>query len=164
MQQIAGAAMSPTRLYFTGGATAVLMGWRLSTIDVDIKLVPDSGGPLRELPRLKESLSINIELAAPLDFIPVPPGWEERSPFIDSIGRMSFHHFDLVAQAVAKIERGHDLDHRDVAEMIDRGLVTPAHLLEYLQAIEPELFRYPALDPPAFRRAVLAAAARGDPN
>ena len=33
--------------YFTGGATAVLMGWRGSTIDVDLLLVPaDRGGAL----------------------------------------------------------------------------------------------------------------------
>jgi hypothetical protein len=30
-----------TRIYFTGGATAVLYGWRASTIDVDLKIVPD---------------------------------------------------------------------------------------------------------------------------
>src|SRR6201999_1643214 len=29
-------------VYLTGGATAVLYGWRESTIDVDIKVVPDN--------------------------------------------------------------------------------------------------------------------------
>lgn len=32
------------RVYLTGAATAVLDGWRETTIDVDIKLVPDSAG------------------------------------------------------------------------------------------------------------------------
>jgi len=33
-------ATHQARVYFTGGATAVLHGWRDSTIDVDLKLVP----------------------------------------------------------------------------------------------------------------------------
>ena len=36
-------AKREARLYFTGGATAVLLGWRGSTIDVDILLVPTGG-------------------------------------------------------------------------------------------------------------------------
>lgn len=147
-------AGAPARAYFTGGATAVLLGWRESTIDVDVKLVPDSDRILRAIPRLKESLKLNVELASPLEFIPVPPGWEDRSPFIAQEGRLSFHHFDLYAQAVAKIERGHRQDLADVAEMLRRGLVDPARGLEYFGRIEPELYRYPAIDPPSFRTRV----------
>ena len=39
-------------------------------------------------------------------------------------------------------------------EMLERGLIDRAGLLAYFEAIEPELFRYPALDPDSFRRAV----------
>ena len=42
MRAIAAAAAEAGRIYLTGGATAVLRGWRDSTVDVDIKLVPDS--------------------------------------------------------------------------------------------------------------------------
>lgn len=143
-----------TRVYFTGGATAVLQGWRLSTIDVDVKIVPDRDEVLRALPRLKEQLHLNVELAAPDDFIPVKEGWPDRSPFIAREGRTSFHHFDLYAQALAKIERGHEQDIGDVDEMIGRGLVEPRRLLEYFDAIESRLYRYPAVDPRAFRAAV----------
>lgn len=38
--------------------------------------------------------------------------------------------------------------------MIERGLIEPARLRELYDAIEPELFRYPAIDPSAFRRKV----------
>lgn len=34
MRVFGAAAPVPTRVYFTGGATAVLLGWRASTIDV----------------------------------------------------------------------------------------------------------------------------------
>lgn len=124
---------------------------------MDVKLVPEQDALLRAIPRLKEKLQLNVKLASPADFVPVPSGWEDRSPFIAHIGRLSFHHFDLYAQALAKAERGHALDVADVREMVSRGLVVPGRALEYFGRIEPDLYRYPAVDPPAFRRAVEAA-------
>ncbi len=142
-------------MYLTGGATAVLHGWRASTIDVDIKIVPDSDRVFRAIPEIKERLQVNVELAAPDDFIPVREGWEDRSPFIAREGHLGFHHFDLHAQALSKIERGHVLDLADVQEMLGRGLIDRHRLLEDFTAVEPRLYRYPAIDGPSFRRAVL---------
>ena len=68
------------RVYLTGGACAVLQGWRDSTLDVDLKLVPDSDALLQAIPRLKESLEINVELAAPDQFIPEVPGSAGAQP------------------------------------------------------------------------------------
>ena len=56
------------RIYLTGGSTAVLEGWRESTIDVDLRFEPEADELLRALPALKESLGVNIELASPTDF------------------------------------------------------------------------------------------------
>jgi hypothetical protein len=133
----------------------VLSGWRESTIDVDLKLVPEDDVLLRAIPELKESLRLNVELASRSDFIPVRAGWEDRSPFIGREGPLSFHHFDLVAQALAKVERGHARDRRDVLEMLRRGLVDVAALESAFDAIEPELYRYPAVDPASFRAALV---------
>ncbi|HKI67714.1 MAG TPA: DUF6036 family nucleotidyltransferase [Solirubrobacterales bacterium] len=142
------------RVYLTGGATAVLHGWRESTIDIDIKLTPDRDEILREIPRLKQELDLNVELASPSDFIPVPKGWEDRSPLIRTEGRISFHHFDPVAQALSKAERGHEQDVRDVREMVASGLVNPTEAMAHFEAVEPELYRFPAIDPASFRNAV----------
>ena len=142
------------RVYLTGGATAVLHGWRATTIDVDVKFVPDRDEFYRALPELKEQLHLNVELASPVDFIPVRADWEERSPFIQREGRVSFHHFDLCAQALAKVERGHDQDLRDVDDFLGHGLVTREQLSSYFEAIAPQLYRYPALDPAGFRERV----------
>jgi hypothetical protein len=57
----------------------VLAGWRYTTIDIDVKLVPEADLLLRAIPHLKASLHINVELASPTDFIPVPPRWEDRA-------------------------------------------------------------------------------------
>jgi hypothetical protein len=142
------------RIYLAGGATAVLHGWRPTTIDVDLKLVPDSDELLRAIPRLKEELEVNLELAAPDQFIPPLPGWEERSLFIRQVGSVAFYHYDPYGQALAKIERGHPLDLDDACRMVREGLVETDRLLQLFAAIEPQLYRYPAVDPRSFRRAV----------
>jgi len=145
------------RIYFTGGASAVLIGWRGTTIDVDVEIVPDSDAVLRELPALKEELSLNVELASPAHFIPELPDWRERSVWIADEGSLSFHHYDFYAQALAKIERGHAHDLEDVREMIRRKLIEPARALQLFDEIEPALYKYPALNAARFRSAVEAA-------
>lgn len=154
MQALGKAARQQTNVYFTGGVTAVLHRWRDATIDIDLKLVPDSDEILRAIPDLKDELNVNVELASPDQFIPELPGWRERSLFIRKEGPVSFFHYDLHAQALSKIERGHDRDVSDVTSMIAEGLVKKAKLLELFERIEPELFRYPAIDAGSFRLAV----------
>jgi hypothetical protein len=158
MRALGAEADRPGRAYLVGGASAVLFGWRESTIDIDLKLEPDSDRLLRALAAQKERLEMNVELAAPDQFIPEVPGWRERSPFIAREGRLDFHHYDLSAQALAKIERGHAQDRADVSAMLARALVTRAELRDRFSAIEPFLHRFPAIDPATFRRAVEAIA------
>ena len=104
MKALGRAGRTHSRVYFVGGVSAVLLGWRESTIDIDFKLVPETNEILKALPDLKERLQINVELAAPDDFIPPLPGWEERSGFIVREGSIDFLHYDFYAQALAKIE------------------------------------------------------------
>ncbi|MEK6544083.1 MAG: hypothetical protein AABZ44_06590, partial [Elusimicrobiota bacterium] len=44
----------PVDVYLTGGASAVLQGWRDTTIDVDLKALPDLDQFLRQIPAIKE--------------------------------------------------------------------------------------------------------------
>lgn len=154
MRALGRAVRQPASVFFTGGVTAVLNGWRATTIDVDIKIVPESDEVLRAIPALKEELRINVELASPDDFIPEVPGWRERSIFIRQEGPVSFLNYDLYAQALSKIERGHRQDILDVSRMLAGGLVERERLVTLFERIEPELYRFPAIDPPSFRRAV----------
>lgn len=141
-------------IYFTGGATALLMQWRDTTIDVDIKLAPEPAGVFARLAGLKNELDINVELASPDQFIPALPGWRDRSVFIARHGRISFYHYDLYSQALAKIERWHDRDRIDVKAMLNQRHVEPNRLSELFDAIEPDLIRYPSIDPTSFRERV----------
>lgn len=91
-------------------------------------------------------------MASPPDFIPELPGWRERSPLVFLDGRVAVHHFDFYSQALSKIERGFEQDLADVRSMLAGGLVEPTVLRALYEEIEPELYRYPAIDPAAFRR------------
>lgn len=157
MRRLGEAPRESARIYLTGGATAVLIGWRETTIDVDLKAVPDLDEIFRAIPELKETLRLNVELASPDQFIPALPDWESRSPFIVREGRVDWHHYDLYAQALSKIERGHERDMLDVREMLRRGLVEPKEARRLFEAIRPALIRYPALDPASFARKVQEA-------
>jgi hypothetical protein len=150
-QELARAAGDDTTVYLTGGATAVLHGWRDATVDIDLHLEPDSDDLLRRIAAVKDELHVNVELASPPDFIPELPGWRERSPFAFSEGRITVRHFDPYSQALSKIWRGFELDRSDVRAMIDQGLIDPGRLADLFEQIEPALFRYPALDPREFR-------------
>jgi hypothetical protein len=159
-------ATSKTTVYLTGGATAVLEGWRASTVDVDIRFEPESDPLLYALPKMKEELQINIELASPPDFIPELPGWQERSPLVLEAGNVQVRHFDPYSQALSKIERGFSQDLKDVTDMLRSGLVRPGRLRELYRQIEPQLYRYPAIDNAAFTAKVeraLAAPGQADP-
>jgi hypothetical protein len=145
------------RVDLTGGASAVLFGWRASTVDVDLSFEPEHGVLFQALPELKERLHVNIELARPSDFVPELPGWRDRCLFIAREGELDAFHYDPYSQSLFKIERGHETDLVDVREMVRRGLVEPARLRELFAQVEADLVRHPAIDPPDLRRHLDAA-------
>lgn len=145
------------RAYLTGGATAVLEGWRSSTIAVDMRLEPEDDALMRSLPALKERLDVNVELVSPSDVIPELPGWRDRSPFVAREGMLDVHHYDPYWQALSKVERAFEQDLEDVEAMMAAGLVEPVLALELFGRIEGALYRYPAIDPAAFSTKVQRA-------
>lgn len=154
MRELAAAARSPGKVYFTGGATALLLGFREQTIDIDLKLDPEPGGAFEAIATLKNRLDVNVELASPDDFIPRPVDWRERSRHIATIGRLEYFHYDFSMQALAKLERGHSQDLADVAGLVRGGFVSATELKTRFAQIESDLLRYPAIDPPQFRKKV----------
>jgi hypothetical protein len=141
-------------IYLAGGATAVLHGWRVMTIDVDLKPDPEPRGFFEALPALKDELDINVELACPDQFIPAIPGWRERSLFIGQYGAIKFYHYDPYGQVLSKLQRGHERDVQDARSMLAAGMVETQGLLDFFVQIEPQLIRYPAIDPASFHASV----------
>jgi hypothetical protein len=141
-------------IYFTGGASALLIGWRSSTVDIDIRLDPEPLGIFQAIAKLKQELDINIELPSPQDFLPQLPGWRDRSVFITREGEISFYHYDFTAQALSKLSRGYNRDIDDVRSMYEQKLFSLEKLSDCFDAIEPELIRFPSLNPALLRTKV----------
>jgi hypothetical protein len=150
LKKLGRGATSKGNCYLTGGATAVLIGWRNTTIDVDLKFDPEPEGVFEAIPQLKTDLNINVELASPDDFIPEMQGWRERSQSIGQFDQIAVFHYDFISQALAKLERGHEKDLDDVKQMMARGLVFKEGLARGLEEIRPRLKRYPAIDETQF--------------
>ena len=150
-------AQGEGRIYLVGGASAVTVGWRETTVDVDLKLDPEPPGVFDAIARAKEVLNVNLELASPEDFIPPLPDWRARSVFVARHGPVDFLHYDFYAQALAKIERGHHQDPGDVEAMWRLNLIESGRLMHLFDAIEPDLVRYPAINPVQFRNRVQRA-------
>ena len=147
MQALGREAQGSGCIFFTGGASALLIGWRESTVDVDIRLDPEPPGIFQAIAKLKQELNINIELASPQDFLPPLPGWRDRSVFIGKQGQISFYHYDFTAQALSKLSRGFDRDIKDIRAMYQQKLFSLRDLHDCFEAIAPELIRFPSLDP-----------------
>lgn len=48
-RELSKVARDDVTIYLTGGATAVLQGWRHSTVDVDVRVEPDSDEVMRRI-------------------------------------------------------------------------------------------------------------------
>jgi hypothetical protein len=140
------------RVYLVGGGTAVLLGWRGSTIDAD--LYSDREEVFRDIQALKERLQLNVEFVRPEDFVPALAGTEERHVFIETIGSVSYYHYDPYAQLLSKVVRGFRQDLLDAEKFLSSGMVDPEHFRSLVQQIAESAYsRYPALS----REAVLDA-------
>ncbi|MEI6790394.1 MAG: DUF6036 family nucleotidyltransferase [Myxococcaceae bacterium] len=159
-EELARRCKGPGRIYVVGGTTAVLVGWRESTTDIDMKISPEPQGIFEAIRDLKDELQVNIELASPDDYIPVLPGWEERSQFITTLHGVAFYHYDFYAQALSKILRAHQRDLQDVQALLTQKLINPLELQRLFTAIEPQLIRYPSIKPSDFRNKVEAIVGR----
>jgi len=140
------------RVFFVGGGTAVLEGWRASTIDAD--LYSDKDEIFHDVQGIKERLKLNIEFARPEDFVPALAGSESRHVFIETVGKVSFYHYDPCAQLLSKVVRGFNRDMQDASSFVTSGMVDPERFRSLVNGIPDAAYsKYPALS----RRAVLEA-------
>ena len=146
----------PARLYLVGGTTLVYEGLRQQSLDIDISYeVADEHESefARVIRRLKEEMQINIELASPGDFIPLPAGWKERAKYVGRFGQVDVFHFDLYSTALSKIERGREGDYEDVLAMLRSDQINLIELEHALNNIMPRLERESLKrDPERFKR------------
>jgi predicted nucleotidyltransferase len=131
------------RIYLVGGAALVhnaVRGQGASTTDIDIQLdVTDSQEVEQAIRQLKHRLGINVELASPADFIPLPSSWATMSPYVGRYGRFDVFYFDFYSLALSKIERGQARDLQDVTLLARQGIIQQAPLEMAYQQILPQL-------------------------
>jgi hypothetical protein len=133
------------RIYLVGGTTMVWEGLRAQTIDIDIAYevsAEDSAEFTRIIQRLKDELKVNVEEAAPGDFIPLPGGYRERSKFVGRFGLLDVFHFDLYSLALSKIARAHDEDLSDVLTLLSKHEIDLPQLETFFAEILPRFETY----------------------
>jgi hypothetical protein len=145
MKAVGKMVKNDATFYVTGGTTAVLLGFRNGTIDIDI------AGNMDELfafiPALKEEFQINIEMAKPTDFVPSLPGECDRHIMIVSYGKVRFMHFDPYAQAFSKIVRAHATDIADVKALAKEKIVDLKKLVDMITKLpDCDFEKYPRLN------------------
>jgi hypothetical protein len=141
------------RVFLVGGGTAVLLGWRESTVDID--LWADDDAVFRDVQALKERLEVNIEFARPEEFVPALAGSERRHVFIETFGRVSFYHYDPYSQLLSKVVRGFRRDLEDAAGFLSSGMVDAPKFRSLVRAIPHAAYsKYPRLTPAAVVGAV----------
>ena len=108
-----------------------------------------------EIQDIKERLQLNIEFVRPEDFVPALKGSEERHLFIETVGRVSFYHYDPYAQLLSKVVRGFRRDLKDATSFIDSGLVEEERFRSLVREIPQASYaRYPSLSQAAVLQAV----------
>jgi hypothetical protein len=132
------------RVYLVGGGTAVYLGWRRASIDVD--LFSEEEQVFRDIQGIKERLYINIEFARPEDFVPPLKGTADQHVFITTVGSITFYHYDPYAQTFSKVVRGFQRDLDDAREFVRSGMVDPERFQSLVAAIPDSAYaRYPNL-------------------
>lgn len=154
LQQLGRTFHKPARLYLVGGAALVHLGIRPGfTQDIDVQVYGANEGDLIvTIQKLIERLQVNIEFAAPGDFIPLPLQWEAHAQFVGRYGTIDVFYFDFYSIALSKIERGNDRDIADVKLLMQHGMVTPDELDKAYQEVLAQLGkgRYPRITPQRF--------------
>lgn len=146
-------------LYLVGGSILVYQGYRPRTADIDYRVELTSGDDglfIQALRATQRAVNLNVEAASPADFIPLPRGWKDRSPFLIQEGGLVVYAFDPLSTALAKIERGQERDIDDVLALCRTGAVGVDEIMAGFEEIAPriETEALPRIREDDFRRKV----------
>lgn len=166
LRELGQAIHEPGRVYLTGGAALVHAGIRglgATTVDIDLALaVPDEHAMQMAIRRLITTLGVNVELAGPGDFIPLPSGWETASHYVGHYGALEVFYLDFTTLALAKIARSTSRDLADLELLAAQGRIERSQLETAYAEIRPQLGfgRFFHLDPEQFDRKLHAVTQR----
>jgi len=152
-------------LYLVGGSMLVYKGYRARTADIDYRFearTGDDGLFVQAVRATQRVVNLNVEPASPADFIPLPQGWRDRSPFLAQHGGLAVYAFDPLSTALAKIERGQERDVDDVLALCRTGALTIEQIVAGFDEIAPRIDTeaLPRIREDDFRRKVEAFVTR----
>ena len=111
---------------------------RGQTLDVDISYEIAAAGEAslaNAIRELKDKLDLNVELADPSQFLPVPKGRESRCTFAGRYGKVEVFLDDPYTVALSKLHRGYEKDLEDIRLLIRAKLVDLGDLEKKLREV-----------------------------
>jgi len=94
-------------------------------------------------------------LVRPEDFVPPLEGSGDRHVFIETIGRVSYYHYDPYSQLLSKVVRGFERDMADAMAFVSSGMVDVERFRSLVWAIPDSAWsKYPQFSPGAVREAI----------
>lgn len=145
---------APVRLYLLGGSAMLLLGSPRATKDVDYDLdagVAGAEAVQRVLTDIADELQMDVEFVPLGEFVPLPPGFEDRHRRVGRFGMVELFVFDPYSLALSKIARGFEADLEDVQFLHRNGLVHLDELRALFGAVLPDAWQAD-VDPQEFQR------------
>ena len=159
---------APARLYLVSRTSHLAEGWCDRVPMLELAGDPgraELGEAVREA---AGALGVDLAWESPVDVIPLPAGWEERSlgtealaevarpAMIDERGAgdaLELRHFDPYSVVLRLIARGDEPDYVAALEYVLHGWVEPVRLERLLGEVVPRMTNQTlAQDPAEFRR------------
>ena len=148
---------APARLYLVSRTSHLAEGWcdRVPELELAGDAGADLGDAVCEAGR---ALGIGVVWESPVDVIPLPAGWEERSrpaktAHAGTGNALDLRHFDPYSVVLRLIARGDEPDYVAALEYVLHGWVEPARLESLLGEVVPRMTNQTlAQDPAEFRR------------
>ena len=149
---------APARLYLVSRTSHLAEGWCDRVPELELAGDANSTGLRNAVSDAARTLGVDVVWESPVDVIPLPAGWEERSRpatigQTGSSGALEVRHFDPYSVVLRLIARGDEPDYVAALEYVLHHWVEPARLESLLGEVVPRMTNQTlAQDPAEFRR------------
>jgi len=149
---------APGRLYLVSRTSHLAEGWCDVVPALELAGDPGNAALSEAVREAARALDVKVVWESPVDIIPLPAKWEERS-LPAAIGQgeggsaLEIRHFDPYSVVLRLIARGDEPDYVAALEYVLHGWVEPARLESLLTEVVPRMTNQTlAQDPAEFRR------------
>ena len=129
-------------VYLIGGSALALLGNPRTTLDIDLFFDPLTEKLKESISIVEQELKIEIEVVPLHEFIPLPPGAEERHLKITTENTLEIFIYDPYSIALSKIARGFDTDIQDVLFLLKENFIEIGKLAQFVKQLQPVAWDY----------------------